>query len=119
MFKALWNSINNVNTRSKANQNSLLLFNIIYKDSDKKIYDIDKLISLDTSNKSGEQIRSLKDVKFDFSKLIKVSQEEIIEKIQYYSDIDYIINQFEKDESIKNKLEKINLDEINYEGNKV
>lgn len=84
MFKALWNSINNANTRSKSNQTSLLLLQIIYKEDYEKIYGIDKLIKIEPNNRE-EDIRELTDFKFDFKKLIELNNSDKIEKIFYKS----------------------------------
>ena len=38
MFETLWDSVNNANTRSKSNQSSLILLNIVYSDPREKLY---------------------------------------------------------------------------------
>ena len=112
MCKALWESINNANTRSKSNQNSLLLLQIIYQNPTDKIYGIDRLIKINPNdNKRDEQIRSLEDFKFDFAKLFDAITSEKIEKIRYYSEIDEIKRQFEK----KEKFEEMKFKENNKE----
>src|SRR5690606_29561106 len=50
MFKALWESINNANTRSKSNQSSILLLQIVYANKTDKVYGTDKLISISSDN---------------------------------------------------------------------
>ena len=57
MFKALWESINNANTRSKSNQSSLLLMQIVYENKTDKVYGTDKLIGY-TSEKRDDRITS-------------------------------------------------------------
>src|SRR5919205_192054 len=57
MFKALWESVNNANTRTKSNQNSLLLLQIVYTEPTKKLYGVDRLIGLQ-SEKRDEQMRN-------------------------------------------------------------
>jgi CRISPR-associated protein Csh2 len=86
MFKALWASINNANTRSKSNQNSLLLLQIIYADANKKLYGVDRLIKL-TAEKQEEQIRSSEDYKLDFSKLKEmISQSDAVKQVNFYTE---------------------------------
>jgi len=46
LFAAIWNSINNSNTRSKSNQSSVLLIQIVYNNANDKLYGTDKLISI-------------------------------------------------------------------------
>jgi CRISPR-associated protein Csh2 len=86
MFKALWASINNANTRSKSNQNSLLLLQIVYADPIKKLYGVDRLIHL-TTDKQEEQIRSSKDYTLDFSELKEtVVQANAVKQVNFYTD---------------------------------
>jgi len=107
MLKALWESINNANTRSKSNQNSLLLLQIIYAEPTKKIYGVDRLIKINPNNDMrGEQLRSLDDFTFDFSNLSKIANNGMIEKVRYYTEIEDIKNLFIKDEN-KNRFENL------------
>jgi CRISPR-associated protein Csh2 len=86
MFKALWASINNANTRSKSNQNSLLLLQIVYADPIKKLYGVDRLIRL-TTDKQEEQIRSSQDYTLDFSELKEtVAQANAVKQVNFYTD---------------------------------
>jgi len=86
MFKALWASINNANTRSKSNQNSLLLLQIVYADANKKLYGVDRLIKLQ-AEKQEEQIRSSDDYKLDFSKLKEmISQSGAVKQVNFYTE---------------------------------
>jgi CRISPR-associated protein Csh2 len=86
MFRALWSSINNANTRSKSNQNSLLLLQIVYSDPNKKLYGVDRLVKL-YSEKQEEQIRSSEDYTLDWSRLREaVQQSNDVEKVNFYTD---------------------------------
>lgn len=91
MFKALWNSINNANTRSKSNQSSLLLFQLVYKNKTDKIYRTDKLISY-TSDKRDEQFRDISDVDFNFELLKEVATSPKIKEVRYYTESKTIAN---------------------------
>lgn len=87
MFKALWESINSANTRTKSNQNSLLLLQIVYSEPTKKLYGLDRLINLTPKdNKRGEQLRSIDDFEFDFTNLITAVAPDIIKEVRYYCD---------------------------------
>lgn len=91
MFKALWESINCANTRTKSNQNSLLLLQIIYSEPTKKLYGLDRLIKITPKdNKRGEQLRSSDDFEFDFTELIKAANSIAVSKVMYYCDIQNI-----------------------------
>lgn len=91
MFKALWNSINNANTRSKSNQNSVLLLQIVYHTPNDKLYGVDKLITI-TSEKDEEQIREMADYQFDFSRLRKEADSEKIKEVRFYTEIEDVKN---------------------------
>lgn len=105
MFKALWESINGANTRTKSNQNSLLLSQIIYSEPTKKLYGLDRLIKLaPKDNKRGEQLRSIKDFEFKFTELINAVNSDAVSKVKYYCDVADIVADIEK--QIKDKPEK-------------
>lgn len=86
LFSALWNSINNSNTRSKSNQSSVLLIQIVYNNANDKLYGTDKLISIN-SDKEEEQIREMGDYTFDFSKLAMAASSDKVKEIRYYTEI--------------------------------
>lgn len=86
MFNALWHSINNSNTRSKSNQSSLLLLQIVYQNSNDKIYGADRLVNIQTE-KQQETLRSIDDYKFNFENLKTAAASPKIKEIRYYSDI--------------------------------
>lgn len=104
MFKALWHSVNNINTRSKSNQNSLLLLQIVYSQPTKKLYGIDRMITLQ-SDKQGEQIRSSDDYKLDLTKLKQAIETDNVTKINFYTEHKGLKEELEK-------LEKFSLMEI-------
>lgn len=91
LFVAMWNSINNSNTRSKSNQSSVLLIQIIYRNPNDKLYGTDKLISI-SSSKEEEQIRDMEDFSFDFSLIDNVAKSEKIREIRFYTEIEAIQN---------------------------
>ena len=92
MFKALWNSINNVNTRSKSNQNSVLLIQIVYGEKNQKLYGADRFIKL-RSDKLDEQIRSMADYSLDFAGLDLAASSDKVAEIRYYTEIEVIEKQ--------------------------
>jgi CRISPR-associated protein Csh2 len=112
MFSALWHSINNANTRTKCNQDSLLLLQIVYKDENRKLYGLDRLIKLTTKDgKSEEQLRSLDDCSLDLSKLVeKVHESDFIESVNFYTENSELNIQIEK--SKESKFKKMTLKTI-------
>ncbi|MEW6735948.1 MAG: type I-B CRISPR-associated protein Cas7/Csh2 [Acidobacteriota bacterium] len=98
MFKALWESINNTNTRTKSNQNSILLLQIVYTEPTKKLYGLDRLIRINTE-KQDEQIRSIADYQLDFSKLKEtVNKAEIVSKVNYYTEHEMLKTEFDNNQ---------------------
>lgn len=91
-FKALWESINNANTLTKSNQNSLLLLQIVYSEPTKKLYGVDRLIQLQ-SEKRGEQIRNSDDYTLDLTRLNKAVISDVVAAINFYSEKSDLRNQ--------------------------
>jgi CRISPR-associated protein Csh2 len=85
MFKALWESINNANTRTKSNQNSLLLLQIVYAEPTKKLYGIDRSIKLETE-KRDEQIRNSDDYTLDLSDFSKSIDDDAVSAVNFYTE---------------------------------
>lgn len=90
MFKALWDSINNANTRTKQNQNSLLLLQIVYSEPTKKLYGADRLVKLVNTKATEEQIRHIDDYTLDFSDLKKAAEKDIVKEIRVYTEVEKI-----------------------------
>ena len=86
LFSAMWKSVNNINTRSKSNQSSVLLIQIVYNEPNDKLYGTDKLITIESS-KEDEQIRSMDDYTFNFSRLQEIAESSKIREIKYYTEI--------------------------------
>lgn len=105
MFKALWESINNANTRSKSNQSSLLLIQIVYVNQTDKVYGTDKLINY-TSDKRDEQFRDISDLELNFETLKEVIASEKIKEVRYYSESKTIL---EKLEALGDKMKKLSI----------
>lgn len=102
MFKALWESINNKNTRTKSNQNSLLLLEIVYSEPTKKLYGLDRFIKLDAKeDKKGEQLRSMDDYEFNFTELLTAVNANLVKEVNYYTETKKIENSLNKDRKFK------------------
>lgn len=91
MYEGLWfgtSGEGSSHSRSKVGQNSLLLLEIVYKEANKKIYGVNQLIKLKPKEgKKDEDIRSIEDFDFDFSKLIEISNSDRLEEIRYYTEL--------------------------------
>lgn len=97
MFKALWYGTGGEGSsfsRSKVGQDSLLLLVIDYKQSFDKLYGVDRTIKLEPNEgMKDEQIRSMDDYALDFTKLKELANNDKIEKIRFYTEIDKIKNE--------------------------
>lgn len=87
MFQALWNSVNNANTRTKSNQASLLLLQVVYTDPTKKLYGLDRAIRLTPADdKREEQIRNRGDYALDYTALQTLVESPFVQQVRYYTE---------------------------------
>ncbi len=109
MYEGLWYGTSGEGSsfsRSKVGQNSVLLVEIVYAESNKKIYGADRLISIKPKNgKKGETIRSMDDYDFDFTKLTALQEDKRIANVRYYTEIPEIDEELRKhDKFVKMEL---------------
>jgi CRISPR-associated protein Csh2 len=127
MFAALWHSINNANTRSKSNQSSLLLVQIVYTEVMDKLYATDKLISISTqeknekgeiiSDKQEEQIRDWDDFHLNLEKLKIAADSSKVKAINYYTENEALEEQIPQNGKFhKMTLVSLIKNELVYEG---
>lgn len=91
MFRTLWDSVNNANTRSKSNQSSLLLLQIVYDDPRHKLYRVDDYVEIDPKDgKKEEQLRGPADFTFDFSRLHEAVQDDKVKEVRYHAALDEV-----------------------------
>lgn len=91
MFSTLWDSVNNANTRSKSNQSSLLLLQIVYDDPRDKLYRVDDYIGIEPKEgKQEEQLRGPADFAFDFSRLHEAVQDDTVDEVRYHVALDEV-----------------------------
>jgi len=119
MLQALWDGVNNSNTRSKSNQDSLLLLQIVYKSKNKKLYGLDRSITLHTKDeKRDEQIRSRDDYALDLTALAErlKDKKDIIKEVRYYTEdkatLDELENIAKKPEYNDLKFSQFKWDEV-------
>ena len=110
LFKGLWYGTSGNGSsfsRSKIGQDSLLLLEIVYKDPHTKIYGVDRLIKITPKNsKKEEELRSMDDYDFDFSKLIEAVKSDKVAQIRYYTEFSELESALNE---IGDKLQKLNL----------
>ena len=95
MFKALWNGINNVNTRSKSNQSSVLLLQVIYVNPTDKLYGLDRVLKLNRNEeKRDEQLRSEEDYSLDLSALSSTVLESAkVKEVRYFTESEKLLKE--------------------------
>lgn len=86
MFRALWESVNNANTRTKSNQNSLLLLQLVYSEPTKKLYGVDRFIELKPKEKRDEQIRNSDDYSLDLARLKEAVNSPTVSAVNFYTE---------------------------------
>lgn len=111
MYEGLWYGTSGEGTshsRTKVGQDSLLLLEIVYKENNQKIYGVDRLVRIKTKDgKKGEQLRSMDDFDFDFSKLFEEVKKEKVECVNYYTELSCIKDELIANEEVKVKFKKM------------
>lgn len=104
MFKALWHSVNDINTRTK-HGDSVFVVQIVYKNNYNKIYGIDRLIEIKAKDeqKTEEAFRSRDDFNIDFSEFAKAVKTEKVKEIKYYTEIEELEVVFRKQLGLKDE----------------
>ncbi|MEN3014395.1 MAG: type I-B CRISPR-associated protein Cas7/Csh2 [Endomicrobiia bacterium] len=118
LLEAIWNGTKNLITRSKIGQIPRLLLQVIYKEGNYHIGELDRRIKL-VSEKRDEEIRRIDEVKLDITQLIEVlnKNKDKIEKIRYKID-NYLTLIRDKDiVDFRDCLDKIQIEEINFSEN--
>ncbi len=115
LLDGIWNGTKNLITRSKVGQIPRLLLQVIYKEKNYHIGELDHRVKI-ISDKRDEEIRRIEDVKLDVTELASVLEENKgkIEKIRYKKD-KYL--QLIKDGNpieIENMVPGINYEEMNF-----
>ncbi|HOL21319.1 MAG TPA: type I-B CRISPR-associated protein Cas7/Csh2 [bacterium] len=115
LIEGMWNGTKNLITRSKVGQMPRLLLQVVYKENNYHIGDLDKKIKL-ISNKKDEELREIAEIRLDLTELAKVLEKNKnkILKVRYLKDDDLQIvkdgNPMEIDTLVDGvEFEKINL----------
>ncbi len=112
MFKALWHSVNDINTRTK-HGDSVFVVQVIYKNNYNKIYGIERLIQIKAKDeqKTEEAFRSRDDFKIDFSKFTEKVKSEKVKGIKYYTEIEELDKQFRNEMGLNDDENEIKIGE--------
>lgn len=87
LMDGLWNGTKNLITRSKIGQTPRLLMNVVYKENNFHIGDLDKKLKLETK-KDEREIRDISEIKLNAVKLINAleSNKDKIERVEVKAD---------------------------------
>jgi CRISPR-associated protein Csh2 len=136
LLDGIWNGTKNLITRSKVGQIPRLLIQVIYKEENYHIGDLDKKLelidmngnSIDNNGTDGKTLRDITDFKINIDELTGTLTEnaEKIEsiKIEANNDVNFLIDDLKKElkgadgliselkkiEVLKDKIEKLNID---------
>jgi len=116
MLDGMWNGTKNLITRSKVGQMPRLLLQVIYKEKNYHIGELDRRIKLakNNPNQRDEEIRRIEEVKLDVTELAEVLKENKakIKKICYKKDKYLEIIKNGQTIEINQLVEKINFEEL-------
>lgn len=112
MIKALWHSVNGVNTRTK-HSDSVFLVQVIYANNYDKIYGIDRLIKIKAKDeqKTEEAFRGRDDFNIDFSKFAEKVKIAKVKEIRYYTEINELDKLFRKELELDDDSNEITVGE--------
>ena len=115
LLDGIWNGTKNLITRSKVGQIPRLLLQVIYKDKNYHIGELDKRIKL-VSDKRDEELRNITDLKINLTELANVLDEnkDKIEKIRYKKDKYLKLLKNEKEIEISDLISNMTFEELNF-----
>ena len=110
MLEGIWNGTKNLISGSKFGQMPRLLMQVIYKEANFYIGELDKRISI-ISDKNDESIRSITDLKIDITNLVKAlsNHKDKIEKVRLKVDDRITFMQIGNYDNLKSILKEITL----------
>lgn len=115
MLEGMWNGTKNLISGSKFGQIPRLLLQVVYKEGNFYIGEMDKRIS-PVSDISGERIRNISEVKIDITNLVKSlnDHKDKIDKIRLKVDGRIVFIKDGNDCPIKNALSGLNIEDLTF-----
>ena len=116
LLEGIWKGTKNLISCSKFGQMPRLLIQVIYKEENFYIGELDRRISLICDKNSEKEIRDIADVKIDITNLIETLtyNKEKIEKIRFVSNERIIFIQNENETKIIDALNNFNVETLNF-----
>ncbi|MCF6095772.1 type I-B CRISPR-associated protein Cas7/Csh2 [Thermovorax subterraneus] len=115
LLEGLWNGTKNLMSTSKAGQMPRLLLQVVYKEKNFHIGELDKRIKF-VSEKNDEEIRDIKDGVLDITELVGAlnRHKDTIDRINYKVDERLVLSMEGKAISIKEALSGFDLNELSF-----
>ncbi|SHM89628.1 CRISPR-associated protein Csh2 [Caldanaerovirga acetigignens] len=115
LLEGLWNGTKNLMSTSKAGQMPRLLLQVVYKEKNFHIGELDKRIKF-VSEKNDEEIRDIKDGVLDITELVVAlnRHKDTIDRINYKVDERLVLSMDGKAISIKEALSGFDLNELSF-----
>lgn len=116
MLESIWNGTKNLISCSKFGQIPRMLMQVVYREGNFYIGELDKRISLNSSKNDDKEIRDISDVKIDITNLTEalVDHKDKIEKIRLKVDERVSFIKDNKDISIKDAFNGLTVDDIKF-----
>ena len=116
MLEGIWSGTKNLISCSKFGQIPRMLMQVVYREGNFYIGELDKRISLNSSKNDDKEIRDISDVKIDITNLTKalVDHKDKIGKIRLKVDERVSFIKDNKDISIKDAFNGLTVEDINF-----
>lgn len=116
MLEGIWNGTKNLISCSKFGQIPRMLMQVVYREGNFYIGELDKRISLNSSKNDDKEIRDISDVKIDITNLMKsaADHKDKIEKIRLKVDERVSFIKDNKDIPIKDAFNGFTVEDINF-----
>jgi len=116
MLEGIWNGTKNLISCSKFGQVPRLLMQVVYKEGNFYIGELDKRLSLISNKNNDKEIRDIADVKIDITDLVKalIDNKDRIEKISLKVDERIIFVKGETSVKIENTLRDFIVEPLNF-----
>jgi CRISPR-associated protein Csh2 len=116
MLEGIWNGTKNLISCSKFGQIPRMLMQVVYKEGNFYIGELDKRISLNSSKNDDKEIRDISDMKIDITNLMKAlaDHKDKIGKIRLKVDERVSFIKDNKDISIKDAFNGLTVEDINF-----
>lgn len=114
-LEGLWNGTKNLVSRSKVGQMPRLLLQVVYKENDFHVGELDRLVNL-IAQKRDEELRDISEVELDVTKLAQKleTNREKIDKVRYVVDERLTLLKEDKQIAIEELISEVNYEALEF-----